>query len=319
MPANLPYIAAEAVNAALDCRALVDALREAFVAGATAPVRASHAVTAEGDRLLLMPAWDGVGLGVKIVTVFPRNRERGLASVAAMYVLMDGATGHPLALIDGEALTLRRTGAASALASTYLSRPDSRVLLVVGTGHLAPTMALSHCAVRSIDRVDVWGRDYARAQATVEQLREQGLAARAVADLDAAFADADIVTCATTSAEPIVRGTSVRPGTHVDLVGAFTPAMRESDDELVRRASVFVDTYAGALKEAGDLVQPIAAGVIAREQVRAELADLCAGRHPGRARDDEVTLFKSVGTALEDLCAARLVALKSGSECHLGE
>ena len=314
MPANLPYISAEAVNAALDYRALVDALREAFVAGATAPVRASHAVTPEGDRLLLMPAWDGVGLGVKIVTVFPRNRERGLASVAAMYVLMDGATGHPRALIDGEALTLRRTGAASALASTYLSRRNSRVLLVVGTGHLAPTMAAAHCAVRPIERVDVWGRSGDRAQAVAERLRVQGLPARPVVHLDAALADADIVTCATTSTEPIVRGAQVRVGTHVDLVGALTPAMRESDDELALRASVFVDTYAGALKEAGDLVQPMAAGVFAREHVRAELADLCASRHPGRTRDDEVTLFKSVGTALEDLCAARLVAANSGSD-----
>jgi len=308
MPVNLPYIAAEAVDAALGYRALVGALREAFVAGATAPVRTSHAVTPEGDRLLLMPAWDGAGLGVKIVTVFPRNRERGLASVAALYVLMDGATGHPRALIDGEALTLRRTGAASALASTYLSRRDARTLLVVGTGALAPTMAAAHCAVRPIGRVDVWGRSAARAEATSARLRAQGLPARAVADLDAALAEADIVTCATTSTEPIVRGASVRPGTHVDLVGAFTPAMRESDDALVQRASVFVDTCAGALKEAGDLVQPMAAGAFAPERVRAELADLCAGRHPGRARDDEVTLFKSVGTALEDLCAARLVA-----------
>jgi ornithine cyclodeaminase len=174
-------------------------------------------------------------------------------------------------------------------------------------------MAAAHCAVRPIERVDVWGRDFVRAQTTAERLREQGLAARAVSDLDAALAEADIVTCATTSHEPIVRGTSVRPGTHVDLVGAFTPAMRECDDECVRRASVFVDTYAGALKEAGDLVQAIAAGAIAREHVRAELADLCAGRHPGRTRDDEVTLFKSVGTALEDLCAARLVAARSGA------
>jgi ornithine cyclodeaminase len=255
-----------------------------------------------------MPAWDGAGLGVKIVTVFPRNRVRGLASVAALYVLMDGATGHPRALIDGEALTLRRTGAASALASTYLSRRDARALLVVGTGALAPTMAAAHCAVRPIERVDVWGRSGDRAQALAERLRVQGLPARPVAHLDAALADADIVTCATTSTEPIVRGAQVRPGTHVDLVGAFTPAMRESDDALVQRASVFVDTYAGALMEAGDLVQPMAEGAFAREQVRAELADLCAGRHPGRASDDEVTLFKSVGTALEDLCAARLVA-----------
>lgn len=308
MPAQIPFVPAADVEAALDYPSLVAALREAFVEGATAPVRSSHAVTPEGDRLLLMPAWGGGGLGVKIVTVFPGNRARGLASVAALYVLLDGATGHPVALIDGEALTLRRTAAASALASTYLSRPASSTLLVVGTGALAPAMAAAHAAVRPITRIGVWGRSTGNAHATAARLAAQGLPAVPVADLDAALAEADIVTCATTATAPVIRGARVRPGTHVDLAGAFTPQMRESDDDLVRRASVFVDTFAGALKEAGDLVQPIASGAIAREHVLAELADLCAGRHGGRRSDDEITLFKSVGTALEDLAAARRVA-----------
>jgi ornithine cyclodeaminase/alanine dehydrogenase-like protein (mu-crystallin family) len=272
-----------------------------------APVRASYPVTEAGDRLLLMPAWAGENLGVKIVTVFPGNRTRGLASVSALYLLMDHATGHPLALIDGEALTLRRTAAASALAATYLARPDAKRLLVVGTGALAPYMAAAHCASRPIECVLVWGRSIERAKATAARLAADGLPAEVCADLAAGLGLADIVTCATTAREPVVRGTLVRPGTHVDLVGAFTPEMRESDDELVKRAEVFVDTFAGALKEAGDLVQPIAAGAIAREHVRAELADLVARRHPGRAAPEAVTVFKSVGTALEDLCAARLV------------
>jgi ornithine cyclodeaminase len=260
-----------------------------------------------------MPAWDESSLGVKIVTVFPRNPAQGLASVSALYLLMDVATGHPLALLDGEALTLRRTAAASALASLYLSRPDSRTLLVVGPGRLAPYMAAAHCAVRLIERVLVWGRAPARAAAMAAALREKGVAAEPCADLGAGLAQADIVTCATTSRDPIVRGAQVKPGTHVDLVGGFTPEMRECDDDLVARAEVFVDTFAGALKEAGDLVQPIDAGRIAREHVRAELADLCHGRHAGRRSPDEITLFKSVGTALEDLCAARLVYARLGS------
>jgi ornithine cyclodeaminase len=305
-------ISAADVHAALAWRPLIDALRAAFVAGATAPVRSSHAVTPDGDRLLLMPAWDGTGLGVKIVTVFPRNHERGIASVGALYVLMDGTTGHPLALIDGEALTLRRTAASSALASTYLSREDARTLVVVGTGALAPYMAEAHCAVRDISRVLVWGRHPDRAERTAATLAERGLPARAVATLDRALAEADIVTCATTAREPVVRGAWVRGGTHVDLVGAFTREMRESDDDLVARAEVFVDTYAGALKEAGDLVQPIDDGAITREHVRAELAELASGTHAGRADRDAVTLFKSVGTALEDLCAARLVSARRG-------
>jgi ornithine cyclodeaminase len=311
MSASLPFIPAERVHAALEWGALVDALREAFRAGATAPVRASHPVTAADDRLLLMPAWDGASLGVKIVTVFPGNLEKGIASVSAVYLLMDGATGHPLALIDGEALTKRRTAAASALASTYLSRPDSKRLLVVGAGALAPYLAAAHAAVRPIERIRAWGRTPARAEATVARLSSEGLPAEVCGDLAGGLAGSDIVACATTAREPIVRGRFVRPGTHVDLVGAFTPEMRESDDELIERAAVFVDTFAGALQEAGDLVQPLAAGAITREHVRAELADLVTGRHPGRGSADEITVFKSVGTALEDLCAARLVYARS--------
>jgi ornithine cyclodeaminase len=305
---QLPFFSAEQVHAALGYRLLAEALRQAFREGCTAPLRHVHDVSGEGDRLLLMPAWRmGKDLGVKLVTVFPRNRERGAATVSALYVLLDGATGHPRALIDGEALTLRRTAAASALASTYLSRKDSATLLVIGTGALAPHMARAHCALRPIAKLMLWGRRPERAQALVAQLRDEGLPAHALADLAQGVAEADIVTCATTATEPVVRGALLRPGTHVDLVGGFTPQMREGDDELIARTEIFVDSYASALSEAGDLVQPLASGVLVRERVRAELAELVTGAHPGRQRRDEITLFKSVGTALEDLCAAHLV------------
>ena len=308
MSASIRHITAAEVHAALPYPVLVEALRSAFAIGAEAPVRSSFSVTPEGDRLLLMPAWrPGLDLGVKLVTVFPRNPQRGLASVSALYVLLDGATGHPRALIDGEALTLRRTAAASALASTFLSRPDSRCLLVVGTGALAPYLAAAHCAVRGLQRVLVWGRSNERAGATAQALQSEGIPAQPIADLSVGLADADIVTCATTAREPVVRGAFVKPGTHVDLVGAFTRDMRECDDALVVKAEVFVDTFAGALKEADDLVHPLTSGLIGRDHVRAEMADLVCGRHVGRRAPAEVTLFKSVGTALEDLCAARLV------------
>ncbi len=305
---QLPFFSAAQVHAALDYKRLAESLREAFRAGCAAPLRHVHDVTGAGDRLLLMPAWrPGEDLGVKLVTVFPRNRERGAATVSALYVLLDGATGHPRGLIDGEALTLRRTAAASALASTYLSRNDSSRLLLIGTGALAPHMARAHCALRPMERLALWGRNPQRAQALAAQLRAEGLPAEALADLAQGLAQADIVSCATTAVEPVVRGALLRPGTHVDLVGGFTPQMREADDELIGRAEIFVDTYAGALQEAGDLVQPLASGVLARARVRAELAELVLGAHPGRRSRDEITLFKSVGTALEDLCAARLV------------
>ncbi|MEO8202373.1 MAG: ornithine cyclodeaminase family protein [Betaproteobacteria bacterium] len=313
MPASIRHINADEIHAALDYPGLVDALRAAFAAGAESPLRSSYAVTPEGDRLLLMPAWRaGLDIGVKLVTVFPRNLAGGLASVSAIYVLLDGATGHPRALLDGEALTLRRTAAASALASSFLSRTDSTRLLVVGTGALAPCMAAAHCAVRPIREVVVWGRSALRAQSLARQLAAEGLPARASDDLATALATADIVTCATTSREPIILGEQVRPGTHVDLVGAFTRDMRECDDALVARAEVFVDTFAGALQEAGDLVQPLASGSVAPSHIRAEMADLVAGRHAGRNSADAITLFKSVGTALEDLCAATLVYKRVG-------
>ena len=308
MSSSIRFISAAEVHAALPYPALVDAMAAAFAAGAEAPVRSSFPVTPEGDRLLLMPAWRiGLDLGVKIVTVFPRNRAKGLASVSALYVLLDGATGHPRALIDGEALTLRRTAAASALASTYLSRPESSCLLVVGNGALAPFMAAAHCAVRPITKILVWGRSPERAGITVQRLKKEGLPAEPMATLEEGLAIADIVTCATTAREPVLFGRHARAGMHYDLVGAFTREMRECDDDLIARSRVFVDTYAGALKESSDLADPLAKGAFGRDHLLAELADLVTGRHPGRQARTDTTVFKSVGTALEDLCAARLV------------
>ncbi len=309
MSASIPYYSAGQVHAALDYPALIEQLARAFARGATVPLRHQHRVREDEDaRLLLMPAWRaGEALGVKVVTVFPGNAGRSAATVAATYLLLDGATGHPKALIDGETLTLRRTAAASALASKFLSRPESRTLLVVGTGRLAPYMAEAHASARSLQRILVWGRRVEKAKALAENLSARGLAAIAVGDLRAALSEADIVTCATTATTPVVQGAQVRPGTHIDLAGAFTPAMRESDDELIRKSSVFVDTYVGALAEGGDLVQPMRAGRIERSHVRAELAELCRCEKPGRTSASEITLFKSVGTALEDLAAAQLV------------
>lgn len=312
---QLPFFSSAQVHAALDYALLAEALRAAFREGYTVPLRHVHDVTGEGDRLLLMPAWrPGKDLGVKLVTVFPRNRARGAATVSALYVLLDGATGHPRALIDGEALTLRRTAAASLLASTYLSRKESATLLVIGAGALAPHMARAHCALRPIRKLLLWGRKPERAQALAEQLRGEGLPAFALANLAQGLGEADIVSCATTATEPVVSGALLSPGAHVDLVGGFTPQMREGDDELIARAEIFVDSYVGALKEAGDLVQPLARGVLSRERVLAELAELVTGAHPGRHSREGITLFKSVGTALEDLCAARLVVERAAAQ-----
>jgi ornithine cyclodeaminase len=312
VPAVLHHYSASDVEAALDYPRLIEALGEAFRRGGEAmPVRQSYEVglTGQPSHLLTMPAWErGKALGVKLVTAFPQNAARGLGAISSIYVLFDGETGQPRALVDGEALTNRRTAAASALASRYLSRPDSRTLLLVGTGHVAAHLPAAHRAVRPIDKVLVWGRHPQRALALAGALARQGFDAAPVTDLPAALARADIVSCATTSREPLVMGRDLKAGTHLDLVGAFTPQMRESDDEVLLRSRVFVDTYAGALAEAGDLLQPIASGRWQAEAICGDLQELTGGARPGRLAADEITLFKSVGAAIEDLAAATLLA-----------
>jgi alanine dehydrogenase len=303
----LRFYAADEVHAALDYVQLADALARSFAAGAQVPVRHVHRL-GDADTLLLMPAWSDAALGVKLVTVMPGNSARGVGTVQAIYVLLDRTSGEPLALLDGEALTLRRTAAASALAARYLAREDAQNLLLVGAGRLAPHLACAHYALRpSLRRVFVWARDPARAQTAAQWLRDQGLPAQVVEQLEPAVREAHIISCATTATAPVVHGAWIEPGTHLDLVGGFTPSMREVDDAAVARARIFVDTYVGALSEAGDLLAPLASGAITRTSVVAELAQLVRGQQGGRTSADEITLFKSVGTALEDLAAAALV------------
>jgi alanine dehydrogenase len=305
-------IDADAVHAALDYSALVEKLRLAFRDGAEVPVRHHHTMeqdTQSDATLLLMPAWrKGGHVVVKLLTVFPDNGTRGLPAIHGQVMLINGETGVAMAMIDGGALTVRRTACASALAASYLAREDASELLMVGAGALAPHLIRAHAAVRPIKRVTVWNRNEDHADRIVDGLKDTGLEARRVSDLASALPSADIVSCATLSLTPLVQGDLLKPGAHVDLVGAFRPDMRESDDATVQRCSLFVDTRAGALQEGGDLVQPLKAGVITEKDIQAELSELTQGSHPGRRNADEITLFKSVGTAIEDLAAAELVA-----------
>ncbi len=301
---------ASALAACLDREALIDALDAAFRGSAVVPPRQQYVIEAlhAGARdgtLLVMPAWRAGSLGIKLVTVYPDNAERGLPTVAASYMLLDASTGVPRALLDGEELTLRRTGAASALASRYLSAPQAARLTMVGTGQLAPHLIASHARVRPIREVRIWGRRSERARAVAASLRCPQLRVEAVDDLEAAVRWADIVSCATLSRQPLVRGTWLHPGQHLDLVGAFTPQMCEADDEAVARSHLYVDTRLGALAESGEIVGALARGVIGPQAVRAELSELASGRFE-RSDSAAITLFKSVGTALEDLAAAEL-------------
>jgi ornithine cyclodeaminase len=301
------YSAAE-VHAALPWPALAAALEAAFIDARTeVPLRHTHGLTPDGV-LLLMPAWSDDALGVKVVTAMPSAAARGAATVAASYLLLDRATGRATAFLDGEALTLRRTAAASALAAQRLAPHGASRLLVVGAGHLAPWMVRAHVALNpALREVAVWARRAEPARALAAQLRSEGIDARAVDDLGNAVRNAHVICCATTSSEPLVLGQWLAPGTHLDLVGAYRPTMREVDDDAVRLSQVVVDTRAGALKEAGDIVQPIERGLIGADHVKADLAELLAGSVVVRTDAQQVTLFKSVGTALEDLAAARCV------------
>lgn len=299
-------IDAARTRAALPMGPLVDALHAAFAAGAEVPLRHRHALP-EGASILMMPAWQGrTALGVKIVTVFPGNGARGLNAVFSTYLLCDGETGRHLAILDGNEITGRRTAAASALAGRFLAREDASHLLIVGSGHVAGLMAEAWAAVRPLKRVTVWNIRPAGAERLAAQLRDAGFDASATTDLPEAAGAADIVSCATLSHTPVIQGAWLRPGTHLDLVGAYMPVMRECDTLAVQQARVFIDTDA-ALAEGGDIVQPLNAGEIPSSHIAGTLFGLCRGEVAGRQSREQFTLFKSVGSAIEDLAAAALV------------
>ena len=306
-------VSAKEVDGALDDRELVAALREMFRAGCEVPLRHHHTIPAPGvadGMLLLMPAWQSGGqIGIKLVTVFPDNGKAGLASILGNYLLLDATTGQPLALLDGVRLTLRRTACASALAADYLAREDASNLVMVGAGALAPYLIRAHGAVRPITRVTIWNHNGDKAKALADGLEIDGIEVVASTDLEAAVGAADIVSCATLSSEPLVQGDWLPPGCHLDLVGAFRPDMRECDDRAAARSRIYVDTREGALAEGGDIAIPLANGTISVDDIEGDLFDLTRGLAGGRGANGEndITLFKSVGTALEDLAAAKLV------------
>ncbi|HET7527178.1 MAG TPA: ornithine cyclodeaminase family protein, partial [Burkholderiaceae bacterium] len=278
------------------------------VEGCVVPPRQVHTV-AEGPapgRLLSMVAWQpGRILGIKTVTVFAANSALGLPSLHAIYTLFDATTGVPLAQLDGAALTARRTAAVSALAASYLARNDAAHLLVVGCGRVASLLPQAMAAVRPIERVQVWNHRAEGARTLARTLCEQGLRAEAAEDLRAAVQRAHIVSCATLATQPLIHGDWLQPGTYLDLIGSFAPEMREADARCVARSRVFVDQDE-ALAKAGDLLQAMAEGAFDRAALQGTLEQLCRGRCGGRTNGSEITLFKSVGSAWQDLAAAGL-------------
>ncbi|WP_332680895.1 ornithine cyclodeaminase family protein [Bosea sp. (in: a-proteobacteria)] len=307
------FFSAAEIDRLLTFPVLVDALAAAFRGDIVTPTRHHHEIARPdaAGTLLLMPAWTGpeaasAYLGTKVATVYPGNAAIGLPSVMGTYLLMDGVSGAPLAALDGTRLTLWRTAAASALAARALERPHAKRMLMVGAGALSPFLVKAHRSVGDFEDIAIWARRPEAAAEVVAALAAEGIEAHVAEDLEAAARQADLISCATLSREPIVQGRWLKRTAHLDLVGAFNLSMREADDEALQRAHVFIDTEA-ALHEGGDVAVAIKAGTYEASRVAGTLAGLCRGEHGTDAERDDVTLFKSVGTALEDLAAAMLV------------
>ena len=295
----------------LDYRTLIEALRAGFARRNSQPIQMRQETGTDADSkvLLVKAAWDGEVTVVKAVTLNAHNRQSEVPYIQGLVAIFDKASGTPLGVVDAKEMTNRRTAAASALAADYLARPNAEVMTLIGTGLLAPHMALAHAATRPIRRVNVFGRSLDKAESTAGTISRSAPAVqvRAVRDLPEAVREADIVTTATSSKSPVLHGAWISAGTHVDLVGAFTPDAREADDETMAGARVFLDDRDTTVEEAGDVALPIASGTITAKDIVGDLWDLCGGQVAGRTTDREVTVFKSVGTALEDLVAAKLI------------
>lgn len=320
------FLVSEAeVQSILSYPALIEVLRAAFQEEYVVPMRHHHDFdnpTASRDStLLLMPAWQaGQFLGVKIVTVSPDNYRHQLPAIHGTYLLFNAATGQPILQTDARRLTTKRTAAASALAASYLAKPDSKTLLMVGTGALSSQLIEAHAQIHPLEKIFIWGRNPEKAQAVINQLTQTGqqtpigqltnrnqLKFEVVTDLASVAPIVDIISVATLSPQPLILGEWLRPGQHVDLVGSYKPDMREADDALIRKAKIYVDTLEGAPKESGDLAIPLKTGLIQLADIKGDLFGLCRSRIQGRQSDEEITMFKSVGHALEDLAAAKLL------------
>lgn len=300
-----------ALSDALDFPSLIKALKMAFQKPIVTPLRHHHNFKNPNEEvpstLLLMPSWEeGTYLGVKLVVVCPNNASYHLPSIQGQYLLFDAVYGTPLAQMDAKLLTNLRTAAASALAADYLARKDAKNLLMLGTGSLAPFLIQAHKNVRSIQKVWIWGRNYEKAKKCADQLHHLNLEISPVENYTTIIDQADIISTATLANQPILSGKYLKEGQHLDLVGSFKPDMRETDNTAISKSEVYVDTLEGAPKESGDIFQPIQEGILLPEDINGDLFGLCKGVVQGRQHPKAITLFKSVGHALEDLAAAVL-------------
>jgi ornithine cyclodeaminase len=319
------------VRTALPMPLAVEAMKQAFAAfsngRALVPPRIHLPVARHAGVSLIMPCFvDGETLAdqtlaTKIVSLFDGNQTRGLARIQAAVVVLEPDTGQPIALLEGATLTAIRTAAASGAATDLLARQDCRTLALFGAGVQARTHLLAMCAVRPIETVFIVSRTPSKVATLISELAaEPSIRARLLAAESPrqALADADIVCCTTTSREPIFDDADLKLGVHINAVGSYTPQAREVPPETVRRALVVVDSRHAAWDEAGDLIQPMQAGLIHREHIHAELGELVLGRKTGRVDQQQITFFKSVGLAVQDAVAAR-VALENAKRLKLGQ
>ncbi|MGO2009350.1 ornithine cyclodeaminase family protein [Vreelandella alkaliphila] len=299
----------EETRNALPFSHLIPALEEMFKRGCTAPRRHIHNIGTPDDpvTMLIMPAWSDAGfLGIKTVNIAPNNASRSLPGLFSTYMLYDRSTGEPVAQVDGNEITSRRTAAASALAAKLLARPSITRLTLLGAGRVGSLIPYAYREVLPIEEVAVWDIDRAASERLVGQLNQDGFIAHVVENLEQAVGWADAISCATLSTKPLIEGAWLTPGSHLDLIGSFTPEMREADTNAIVNNSLFIDTEE-ALEKSGDLLQPIQLGDLSRDAVIGTLEELCRCQCPARRSEQECTVFKAVGTALEDLAAATLV------------
>lgn len=307
----MKVITAGQVHAALSYPALVDALGEAYAGEFKMPPRQVFLLDdneENHDAFAVLPSWGSEFIGVKAFTYFPTAQDP-YRSLYSQILLFDRAHGEPLAMVDGTTVTFWRTAGISGLATRLLSRVDSENLLVLGTGNLAGYIIRANASVRDLKKVMVWGRSREKAEAVCAAARAElpQIQFVVVEDREAACAEADIIVCATGSHEPLVLGDWIKPGTHADFLGNHHATKRECDTALVTKSRVYVDSYVNAMKEAGEILVPISEGVFRKEDIVAELAEMCRGEAVLRQSAEEITMFKSIGMALSDLVGAGLV------------
>ncbi|MFC2029299.1 ornithine cyclodeaminase family protein [Chloroflexota bacterium] len=313
----------EAVTMGDAIAAVKDAYIQLSSGQAQIPLRTPVPVDEHSGVTLLMPAYlaGTDDLGAKIVSVFPRNASVGLPTIHAVLLLVNARTGEPLAMMDGTYLTALRTGAASGVATELLARSDAKKAAIFGAGAQARTQVRAICAVRPIERIRIYDPLRSAAAAFAQELNAPDSAISATATVavtpEQATSGADVVCTVTTSRTPVFDDDDLSPGVHLNALGAFTPEMQEVPGATVVRASLFVDSIEACLSEAGDIVIPLSEGLIEESHIRGELGQVAAGLIPGRQSDDEITLFKSVGVAVQDVAVASLV-LERSAELGLG-